>query len=97
MDQISQIVEILAREKVVSFSFLGPGEEVQSVTIRECEEHDFDEYGEKYAPGSMFEVGPTHPSKPRFSTQFQFPDIQVAGNAVLKRRAEALGEPWQDA
>ncbi len=97
MDQLNQLVEMLARDKAVSFSFLVPGGEAQSVTIRECEDYDFEEYGEEYVPGTMFEVGPAHPSKPKVSTQLQFQDIHAAGNAVLKRRAEALGEPWQDA
>jgi len=96
MDQLNQLVEILVRDKMVCFSFLDLNREVRSVAVRECEDYDFLEYGEEFAPGTMFEVGPVHPSKSTVSTQLQFQDMQVAGNAVLKRRAESLGEPWQD-
>lgn len=94
MNQLDSLVEVLAQHKRVCFSFSAEGGTLLAVSIRECELYDFDEYGEEYAPGEMFEVGPVGPKHEIIGTSLAYANIQDAGNAVLRRRAERLGVPW---
>lgn len=98
-DELADLVERLIAENQVAFSFL-PTEAEQpelTVSIREGDESDFDEYGEAYEPGTMFEVGPPLPATPLIETRLQFNTMHQAGDAVLTRRAAMLGVPWNDA
>ncbi len=96
MDQLDHLIQHLAIQKIVAFSFLGRDDSSLAVSIRECEDYDFDEYGEEYVQGGMFEVGPARPAHKVISTQLVFANIYEAGNAVLRRRAALLGESWGD-
>jgi hypothetical protein len=96
MGQLDDLIEFLATHKRVAFAFIGPNGDSSAVSIRESEKCDFDEFGEDYSPGEMFEIGPARPSADVITTQLNFSDLYQAGNAVLRRRAELLGQAWGD-
>jgi hypothetical protein len=95
MEQLDDLIECLATHKCVTFPFIGPNGVSSAVSIRESEQYDFDEYGIDCVPGEMFEIGPARPSAELITTQWNFPDLYQAGNAVLRRRAALLGQPWE--
>jgi hypothetical protein len=97
-DELGQLVALLATKRVVEFSFLPavPEQTECAVSVRECDEADFAEYGEEPETGAMFEVGPPLQAQPLIETKLRFSTMQQAGDAVLKRRAEILGVPWGD-
>lgn len=95
MEQLDDLIEFLATHKRVVFSFIGPNGVCSAVSIRESEKCDFDEYGEDYAPGEMFEIGPARAAAEMIPTQLNFPDLYQAGKTVLRRRAELLGQSWE--
>ena len=94
--QLGKLAAELVSKKSVAFSFIlvGQSECKGLVLVRECEEHDFLEYGEEFKPGEMFEIGPAKPQENITQTELNFSSVQEAGNAVLKSRAEILGEVW---
>ena len=89
----------LIRRKRVSFSFnlRATPQERGAVTVRECEDYDFAEYGEEYVEGEMFAVGPAAPAHKILATELVFESINAAGMAVLKEVALILGRPWHGA
>lgn len=97
VDQLDRIVDELTSKGRVAFSFSvdEAGKSFLIASVRECLEHDFTEYGEEYEPGLLFEISPAKSAAGAVVTQLIFPDVSAAANAVLKRRAERLGEPWQ--
>ncbi|WP_457444340.1 hypothetical protein [Roseateles sp. P5_E4] len=96
---LSSLANELIQRKRVSFSFCMPGgsNERAAVTVRECEDYDFVEYGEEYKEGEMFEVGPAAPAHKLTATNLEFESVHAAGRAVLMERASIQGEPWHDA
>lgn len=96
-EMMGRLVQLLIENRRVAFSFVLLDSKVAcSVRIRECEEYDSAEYGEEYAPGEMFEVGPPKVESAVIETQFIFANLQEAGNAVLRERARILGVTWDD-
>lgn len=97
--QLEKLAAELMSKKRVAFSFTPTGQSECKglVLVRECEEYDFLEYGEEFKLGEMFEIGPAKPQAEIVHTELRFSSVQEAGNAVLKRRAELLGEVWGDA
>lgn len=95
---LSSLATELIQRKRVSFSFCLPGGSNQraAVTVRECEDYDFAEYGE-YKEGEMFEVSPASPAHKPTATKLEFESAHAAGRAVLIERASIQGEPWHDA
>ena len=98
-DTLSRLATELVQRKRVSFSFClaGGGNQRAAVTVRECEDYDFAEYGEEYKEGEMFAVGPAAPAHKPTATKLEFESIHAAGRAVLVERASIQGEPWHDA
>lgn len=82
------LVDELASKGHVAFSFSIDATltSVLVVSVRECLEHDFAEYGEEYRQSEMFEIGPAKSLDGALVMQLVFPDVLAAGNAVLKRR-----------
>jgi hypothetical protein len=58
MNQLDSLAEILTQHKRVCFFFSTKEGTSLVVAIRECEPYDFDEYGEEFVPGEMFEISP---------------------------------------
>jgi hypothetical protein len=98
-DELGQLAERLVAEKRLEFSFLptDAGQREVAVSVRECDEADFVEYGEKYEAATMFEIGPPLSGQALTETKLRFSTMQEAGDAVLQRRAAILGVPWGDA
>jgi hypothetical protein len=96
---LSSLATELIQLKRVSFSFCLPGGSNQhaAVTVRECEDYDFAEYGEQYKEGEMFEVSPAAPAHEPTATKLEFESVHAAGRAILIERASIQGEPWHDA
>jgi hypothetical protein len=94
MNQLDSVAEILTQHKRVTFSFFTEEGTALVVAVRECEPYDFDEYGEEFVPGEMFEIGPARPMYEVMPTTLVYANISEAGNAVLRHRAELLGLPW---
>ncbi|ADG69873.1 hypothetical protein Plim_4062 [Planctopirus limnophila DSM 3776] len=96
MISIDRLAQNLIANKRVEFSFhlQSDNHELALICVKECEEYDLAEYDVEYQRGEFFQIGPAKQSEEVVPSELCFPDLQAAGDAILKRRAEILNIPW---
>ncbi|CAN7197359.1 hypothetical protein LJR289_000510 [Pseudoduganella sp. LjRoot289] len=94
-EMIDRLARLLIKNRRIDFSFrLADSDDICIVHVHECEDYEFSEYGEEYAPGEMFEIGPAKLDAAIIHTQLRFAGLQEAGSAVLKVRSQIAGAHW---